>query len=214
MLVHHCRLLVAVAVSILFIGQASAATLTTFTDRPTFLAAASGIVISEDLNSIVSDIDTQPGPPIDVGPFSMSAVGPEAGNNGIDASPFGNVGGNNRNVDGTTYLNGDINVAGTVITLSFDSLLEGFAFEGESTQDGPVNLNIAGATVTVPSDGFFGVISDMPFNSLTIDGGDGAFGLDNFDLAQTAVPEPGSIVIWTLLGFVGIVFALRRRRAA
>lgn len=199
--------LAATLVTVPMFANLSAATLTTFTDRPTFLAAASGVVVSDNLNSIVADMVQ----PADAGLFSVSAAGTNAGSIGIEAfDPSGDdIRGLDRSVNGTTYLSGRVD--GTVITLDFDSVLEGFAFEGESTQNSPVNLNIAGQTVLVSQDGFFGVLSDMPFNQLTIDGTDGAFGLDNFDFAQVAVPEPASIAVWALLGLAGFTYCLRGR---
>lgn len=194
-------------------GEAVAATLTVFTDLNDFLDAAPGPVVFEDFNSIGSDIDTLPATPIDVGPFTVSSSGPSAGNIGVDF-PSGDAtspGGFDRNVDGTTYLYGDVN-EGQTLTLEFEKALQGIGFEGESTQNGPVNLNIAGEAVTVSDDGFFAVISDEPFESLDINGGDGAFGLDNFSLAQTEVPEPASVAIWSLLGLAAAGFAYRRWR--
>jgi len=46
-------------------------------------------------------------------------------------------------------------------------------------------------------------------------GGFHPYGIDNLNWTSAAVPEPSTIVIWSLLGALGITFGrLRRRKAA
>ncbi|MCA9268345.1 MAG: PEP-CTERM sorting domain-containing protein, partial [Planctomycetales bacterium] len=46
---------------------------------------------------------------------------------------------------------------------------------------------------------------------VTADGGiAGGFAIDEIEVYGTPVPEPGSVVIWTLLGAVGAAFVWRR----
>jgi hypothetical protein len=56
--------------------------------------------------------------------------------------------------------------------------------------------------------------AEIKIVDLNLEGGGNDFALDDISLTPTAVPEPASIVIWSLLGGVGCVVAYRRRRKA
>lgn len=88
---------------------------------------------------------------------------------------------------------------------TFDSGLEAFDLRTLFGNDGGVDQ------------GFFGLISDTPFNSITLVALNSAFsGNDNFTVDNVAlvqaIPEPASLTL-VALGIAGLGMALRRPRA-
>ncbi|MEM8642403.1 MAG: PEP-CTERM sorting domain-containing protein [Cyanobacteria bacterium P01_G01_bin.54] len=200
--------------------SADAFIITTYTDRSLWEAAVSGNVIIEDFNSITSDTDLS----VDVGDFSISAVGPWAHQNGIEAyDPSPSSFQQDRNIDGTTYYQGDTD-QGTTYTFSFDFGISAFAFDHTSLgSEGAgefLTLDLEGVNYSIPSTqtgetGFFGIVnSDTElFTSVTFLGDDGAHGLDNISYtasSPTEVPEPGSLSILGL-GIVGLVVSHKKK---
>ncbi|MBV7255787.1 hypothetical protein KCG44_03190 [Pacificimonas sp. WHA3] len=173
-------------------AQAATAALTTYADRASWQGAA-GATIFEDLNAFAAD-DIQP---FDVGPFTVSAVGAFAGDNGIEAyDPNPNDIQQDRNIDGTTYLSLDVD--DTVITFTFDSAIFAIAWDQVSTVSN-VDINIDGMSANLGSGSFFGIVSDTAFTSFTLTGIDGAFGLDNIEFSNAAaVPAPAAFGLFGL----------------
>ncbi|MEW4487213.1 hypothetical protein AB1L42_03980 [Thalassoglobus sp. JC818] len=197
----------------------------TFTDRTAWQNAVTTFSVV-DFNNFTSDHNLGTSGSFDAGPFTLSAVGPWASDNGIEAydpSPTNIQSvGQDRNIDGTTYFSGDTD-DGTVITIDFDGSITAFGFDYTSMNGGiPFESFKVGAfEFSFPSSsGFFGIVETSlnSFNQITIQGDDGAWGADNFSYSAApnltaAVPEPASIAIWGIALAGGCGLRLRRKQA-
>jgi hypothetical protein len=116
----------------------------------------------------------------------------------------------------------------TPLFLAFNNSLLGFGADFEILE-GTLQLEtLGGATepLLFPRTGFFGILSDQPFNAINFSSaslrggpsisqvGDVHVRLDNVTLAQV-VPEPASLIVWsvalsTVAGYVVVRRRLRR----
>lgn len=107
----------------------------------------------------------------------------------------------------------------SIATFSFAAPVTAFGVDIASSQSQLAGFGggVSGAlALAANTPGFFGVISDAPFSTVTVNvDGSSNVGFDalTFGLAAAAVPEPAA---WTLLvlGFGGVGASLRRRRPA
>ncbi|TWT55452.1 hypothetical protein KOR42_28380 [Thalassoglobus neptunius] len=198
----------------------------TFTDRTAWQNAVATYAVV-DFNKISSDHNLGTSGSFDAGPFTLSASGPWASDNGIEAydpSPA-NIQALNqdRNIDGTTYFSGDTD-DGTVVTIDFDGSVTAFGFDYTSFNGGiPFESFKFGTYETFfpSSSGFFGVVetSFNAFSQITIQGDDGAWGADNFSYSaapnlNATVPEPASIAMWGVALASGCGLQMRRKKSA
>ncbi len=116
---------------------------------------------------------------------------------------------------------------GPLVTLTFDSpiLSLGFLWEDTDGSDS-YTLEVPGQSaftnppfVTSGSGvGFFGIVSDTPFTTVnfrsTRQGGVvGSFSIDNVQTGGGVVPEPTTLLVWSLLGTTGVVVYRRKAMA-
>ncbi len=205
----------------LLLGASSAsATSLSYTDLSAWQAAVGTATAVEDFNSYTTDTWA----PVDVGYFTITAVGSYAGDNGIEAydpnpDDIQVIGGSwDRNIDGSSYYSGDVD--NTIVTISFHNPI--FAFGWDYTSLGSNDyLTVLGETFAFPFVGnppandFFGIVSDTLFTDITIGGSDGAFGADNFrfDTAPDSapVPEPATMFLFGT-GLVGFASTRIKRK--
>ncbi len=193
----------------------------TYTDRPTFDAAASPTDV-EDFNTFVSDVFFDP-TPLDVGAFTMSVVGADplrTPSNNVDVPPFVFT---DNNIDGTPT--GRITVenqsAGTLLSvfLTFDAPIKSFGADFYSLNNtfNRTRIVAAGEQISPPTTSgdqlrFFGFVSDTEFSIVEFQANSGqldGFAMDNITFGP--IPEPTTLTLaaFALLGLVG-----RRKRRA
>lgn len=208
-------------------GQVQAQVVNTYTDLPSWSAAAGPHSLEDFSTASLGTSTSNFGPTAFTG-FSLSSIsngdfvgisnGPVGGGS-TPPAPF-----NGQNFFG--WGNGDGN-DGPTTTFTFTQPVYALAFDwfnNDSTDSYRIVLNPTGDTFTGPpfdfvSQGFFGVVSDTPFTSATISVvGFGGFvdteGFDNVRVGLAAVPEPTT---WALIGLVGVgtgTFAWKKRRKA
>ena len=202
-------------------------TVTTYTDRTSFNAAA-GPVSGQDFNGFATDATFQ-NVPLKVGDFTIVGTGTaQLNRNFVDVSPF--LFSTHGTGDGSPFA--DILVAaagGADVTLSFLSPILAWGADFGDLSQGNVqrtSINFGGMTLVPTSTSqtavrFFGFVSSTPFSSLTFSstGTNDGFGIDNVSYAfanaapMPGVPEPAT---WAMLlaGFGAIGFAMRRKRGA
>ena len=178
-----------------FVAADARATLTAFTNRAAFEAAAGGVGITET--------------------FSVNRTFVVGDNlyNGVNYRITGtSVGGNS--ISGG-ILNGD-EFTNTSIDYVFPTSVKGFGadYSGANTSSG-LFFTINGETISLasalpnPGTGFFGVVSSSPFTTVDVNGGaspNEIYSLDNLEFV--AVPEPLSGAMM-LAG--GMLLQARRR---
>lgn len=195
-------------------AQASAASFTVFTDRTAFEAAAGASLATETFDSVVVDTSFAGGP-VTVGDLTISAEEPGAfGNQLIDAPPvLGEVDGN-----GTTAINffttaaEDAEIAFAAPVTAFGA--DFFNFNDDTLRTQVLILGELFSPDIVPDDtlSFFGVISDMAFDSVTFAGLDNdVFGVDNVSTVTAPIPLPATLPL-LLAGIAGFAAVRRFRR--
>lgn len=196
-------------------GSGAHATITQYSDRTTFEAAA-GAVTLEDFEGFAAQVDAFEGVSFDFGDFSaFNDVNIFSGGD-IGVPPPGNFGSTNR-IWGATFL------GGTIFRLTFDDPIRAIGFDAgelaDQRSDNVIFDNTAGDIVVI-SDAvdqvrFWGFISDTPFTTFTISqvgfgagGGDGdGFTVDNL----TYAPEPSPVAL-AALATLAMAFARRKVR--
>ena len=215
----------AVALAVLTTLPASAQTLTAYTDRAAFGAAA-GALTTQTFNAFGADTSFQ-NVPLVVGDFSIVGLGSaQLNRNYIDVSPF--MFPTQGTGDGTPFA--ALLVAaggGSQVTISFADAITAWGADFGDLSQGNVqrtSITVGGASLIPASTNmtavrFYGFTSDTPFTSLTFNstGMNDGFGIDNVSYAfaarapAAAVPEPSA---WAMMigGFGAIGLGLRRRR--
>jgi hypothetical protein len=208
-------------IAVLFIVSMSTANaaLVQYSDR-TLFEAASGILSSEDFNSYTTDVSFSMSP-LDVGDFTITYDGVlVSGWNMIDATPFAMS--SLLDIDGTSYMLGGLAEAETIV-LTFDSAITAFGADFTGLNDDVARslFNIAGDTISLPVQSglttlFFGVVSDTPFDTVTLMGlsSSEGYGMDNvaYGSGTVSVPEPTTLALMGL-GLAGIGFARKKKQA-
>jgi hypothetical protein len=193
------------------------AALTVFTDRATWEAALGGATpVVEDLND-VTPFSFKDGQRLETSKLAITRDGGANGSDGaldiLDGASFGTI-------DGTNFLDGETGVEPhEVVDIGFLGA-SAFAFGSDFTSpfsgDG-IALDVLGELVLLDSiagfdTGFVGVVSDMPFESVSIVGTPDAISFQELwsadNLSYAAVPEPTSLAA-LLFGLAAL--ALRRR---
>jgi len=208
----------------LSVAEQARANINTYTNQATWEAAVAATITLEDLN------DEAPGEfsTRDLGDFTATLTNAYSTRRpGIFAgSASGNVNGTNflRLQTRQYYSNTDLNFDFPIFALGFD-------WRNTDTSGDDMELLIAedGFQYTFGRDrrsGFFGVIrTDGTFSTASLsdtsgDGGVLGYGaIDNIRYAQPGsddgvIPEPSTMIVWSLLTALGIGFGLRRRRKA
>ena len=202
---------IVLAASIPAVSQA--ATVTVFTDRAAFLAATFDVA-TENLNSVTEDRAFNDGTPETVGALTFSQINASTGGF-IDAAPVTFPGAFGIDETVASFFVGFDSAS---ITLTEEVTAFGGDWASLNTP-GSQRFNINGEEIapapTAADNGvvqFYGFISDMPFDVVTITGvsgqGDGFTG-DNF-VFGTAVPLPATLPL--MLVGMGLFAALRRPR--
>lgn len=200
-----------------------------------FVAQGQAAVVFYDNNEagFLADTGAVQRTSIPNGPYPGTYVGSPYTNGGIlFTSPAGMYVGNwSSRLDGAIAINGLENLTVNVLTPSPISAL-GFRFV-EPQFDPNVNAPFVDSTFTItvlsngaslgsfnfnaPNDqaSFYGVASDTPFNEVqiveTVGGSENEFFGQFF---TTAVPEPASVAVWSLIGLAWAGLHVWRRRGA
>ena len=197
-------------------GHASAATITSYTDRALFEAALTGAVEIEDFSSVAADDSFAAGSAA-VGGLTVSAEGDGFGlYNLIDVpAVFPEV-----DLNGTTVLN-FFTLDGANASISFDEPV--FAFGADffnfnddflRTQIGVLGQLIAPPPSDDDTPTFFGILSPEAFDRVDFVGlANDVFGVDNVTTADSpsVVPLPASFPM-LIVGLGGLLLIQRRRR--
>ena len=226
------RVILYTAIFATFTTSTVEAALLTSTDRTTWESESGGSDYTIDFNSFQSDTsynDT----PVDLGPFSLRSNGADASPsfvlNVIDVSPFRSSG---FDLDGTPFAFSRTNQGSTNIEIAFDQPVTAFAADFAATGLIAASLQmtlhaVGGATevIDIPDNftgkHFFGFYntSGTTYTHITFDNqadlAVDAWGMDNIS-AKTAispVPEPSSMVAWSLLGLSCLGYRWRQKRA-
>ncbi len=194
--------------------QSEAATITVYTDRSLWEANV-GTFSTEDFSGIADTGELAGNVEHTFGLLTFSYTGaPEFGRPAVTSNHF--VGDDPQQGGGTTYPGPHI------FEFPYSVLAWGADFTEAST-GALLDITMAGVTIALvdylpaPGTGFFGIISDTPFNqvSLAAAGGprfDEIFIMDNVSFgeqAETPVPEPASLL---LFGTGALVVSARMRR--
>jgi len=204
-------LLSGLALSALAPLSSAQAALTIFTDRDAYIAALGGSLVEEDFESLLVDtyFDTQT---VQFDHFSVGYSGVLRHNtfNLIDVLPEASI---NNVYESNALIGGVLN--GEAVTFTFNN--EAYAFGGDWAR---INDTVARSVFEVAGqtfdlgldfDGFWGVISDDPFDTFQVVGlgQPEGFGLDDAAFAVTPaapVPVPAAGLL-----FAGGLFAAYRR---
>lgn len=203
---------IAVALSTSTVSNAA---VITFTDRATWAAAVNGTLNLQDFNAeAVGSFDSR-----DFGDFSAAEVG-----GGLFSSI--QPGSNSNNIDGTNFLQLQSSFSpGSVLRFTFDNPITALGFDYTSTDptgdEFEIELPELGFQNTFGPDGtsgFFGLISTDAFSQADFSDtvGNGGFlgsgSLDNVEFSAGQVPEPASILVWSLVLLTGVAVVWMRRR--
>lgn len=211
------RTIQAIAV-VLVLGSFSAASaaITTYTDRSTWATAAGSTDFTVNFESFASDTSFAT-LPLNLGPFSLSTVGPAPGGTDFISVSPGTFPAGLGNVAAEFFVQSPL-AADLLFTNPVRGFFADFLFAGNGQQL-DLTLSFSGggtADILVPGTGTglqpFGFISTtntvtgIRFNNSVNDG----FYIDNVsgNLAASSVPEPGSLTL-LFLGLAGLV-ACRR----
>lgn len=200
----------------------AAAAVTTFTSLEAFLAATPAATTVETFNGRPTGSLPSPGPVINASGFKGFGITGVRNGDYIGINHGLTVG----TVDGTDFLgwSGIDDGTGPAFTFTFDAPITAFAFD-YNDRDGSdaYQVSLAGQVFANPpfsgftGSGFFGVVSDTPFNTVTfshsiVGGILEPFGIDNVrsNVFAAPVPEPAS---WAMMiaGFGLVGGALRGR---
>ena len=206
-----------VGLALALASHSEAATITVYTDRSLWEATV-GTFSTEDFNGIANTGQLPANVEHTLGLLTFSYTGAPGGfpGPGVDAAQFKAIPTKASAGGGTT------DVGLLVFEFPFAVLAWGADFTGASGS-AFLDITMAGVTIALvdhlpsPGDGFFGIISDTPFNQvvLSADGGAGfdeVFFMDNVSFgeqAATPVPEPASLL---LFGTGALVVSARMRR--
>lgn len=120
--------------------------------------------------------------------------------------------------DAAYHPNGYVDLQGSTLSMNFGTAVTSVGFDFGDFYSSIVNLSITLGNgdmfnVSSPSNayGYFGVTSNVAFNSLTITTNNLYTGFDNVTFGAAAVPEPASLA---LLGVGLFGFAAARRKNA
>ncbi len=214
----------AATAALLVSGAASAAT--QFSDRAAFNAAGSGSGFYTDLNNLGS---TRP-LPFNFGPIGFSGTFGTAMYWGSEWAQ--NIAGVNGNVDGTAWIQLRLNTFNGPVTWTGDTAFQllGFDvrayFDNVGVSDGGESVNYVANTgesgiFALPATNtaaFVGIAFDAPVTSVTFSiGADHVngftwFGVDNLQLWATAAPVPEPETWGLMMGGIGLLAAMMRRR--
>lgn len=206
---------------------AQAQVVVTYTNLASWSAAAGSSTLEDFSGATVGTSTANYGPTAFTG-FTLSSIsnGDEVGiaNGAIGGGSTPPVPFNGQNFFG--WGNGDGN-DGPTTTLTFTQPVFAFGFDWfntDTTDRYQITLNPSGQNFVSPpfdfnSQGFFGIVSDTPIDSVTISTLEfGGFvdteGFDNVRVALAAVPEPTT---WAMIGMVTLgtgAMTWRKRRQA
>jgi hypothetical protein len=210
-----------VALALVLASRSEAATITFYTDRSSWEAAVVGMSSTEDFSGIADTGQLAANVEHTLGLLTFSYTGAPGGfpGPGVQAEQFVAIPTKASAGGGTT------DVGLLVFEFPFAVLAWGADFTGASGS-AFLDVTMAGETIALvnylpsPGDGFFGVVSDTPFNQvvLSADGGTGFdefFFMDNVsfgeEAAATPVPEPTSLLLFGT-GALGVLARTRRRK--
>jgi len=180
-----------------------------YTDQASFLSNV-GIFETEDFESYPLIGDTGSGA-VDIysfADFTVSSIPPAIK---LLGAPF--VGNHNTTVGGSKYLSFDTDLGGvgTDATLTFHFDVSPIYSFGLYLIDLEMSAQVVvnGINYNVPSTGsggeaYFGIVSDIAFSSVILDGGstDSHWSID--DISYTAIPEPSSLATISLVSGLGL----------
>lgn len=182
--------------------------------------AAVGTFTEETFNSIGTDQSFDNNGSVNVGDFTISAVGSAftTGFNSIDASPFLSSGNFS---NGSTYVAGQVGSnAADSVNFTFNSPITAFGANFTGIGVGGTSLLADSESVSVISDGFLGFVADGSFSTVSINSTDffDTFGADDFVYASSpSTPVPFEVSptlgLLTIGGIFGINY-LRKKKAA
>lgn len=197
--------------------------LTLYTDRATWQAALTGVPVTQDFNSVASDILFQT--TTTIGGIVINQSGTE-GDSILDVSPFENNPLPTSGIDGTPLLSVGGLMDGGSLDIILPMLVSSFGFDTNNFDydDEDAIFSIGGTVVgAIPANrgelGFVGVIADTPADFFTTisassPGSQGTyFSLDNLSYSPattSAIPEPTGVV--TLSCLLALGFFSRSRR--
>jgi hypothetical protein len=194
------RRIAGLAILVLAYGQVAQAQVTTYSDRAAWNSAAGAFILTEDLNSFVTDTSFQGAVVPLLNMTITEGNGPPFNNpvNFVDVFPFEEDG--KRSIDGTTYVLGEVVENATTIRIDFASPVTGWGADFVSHDAATVIDvfdqfdNLIGTTAQVGAETtFYGFLLgpgqsagriELRFSSITND----LFGMDNLSLVDSSAP--------------------------
>jgi hypothetical protein len=208
--------MIACAVVTAGIAASAGATVTVYTDRGAWLAAAGGSTGFEDFNSTALQTFAD-GQTLNFA--SGLSITRDGSPNGADGDLAISAGTQFGNIDGTTHLDGETGAdPHEIVNLNFGTAVFAFGADFSSPFSGDgIGLQIGNDLVLVDTIsgfdvGFFGIVSNGAVSDIQIVGNPATdtfqelWQADNFE--WTAIPTPGAA---TMLGLAGLAAARRRR---
>jgi hypothetical protein len=208
--------LLAVVVMLGAVAPASA-TVVSYANRATFDAAFPAPTIFEGWDSFASGTQILDGATVNGILYNSNAGGAEVlGGGYYNTTPPNSL---------TRINNGSGFEFAQTITFTFGGSMQAFGIDFNTfatgagafkatTDQGEIALSNFDPFPSISTGQFLGFSTDVAFSSVTIEHNinTNPFALDS--LRAEAVPEPCTIVIWSLLGALGITFGWWRRRKA
>ena len=206
---YFARLVIATVTTMMIWSTQATASIVTYADRTSFNNAAGGGLSFESFES-----DPQSGASVTYGDLTFTETDGQNNFTNTALSSFFS----SATTDGQHSIWYDDNNASiSTLTFGFASPLTAVGLDITTSASGVMTIGgdiAASINLTANTPSFFGVIDLMsPFSTITFSASGGPnVGFDAVSFGN-AVPEPTSLIVWSLLAALGLLAHGRRRRA-